>query len=152
MSSLFTTCANGHPLLKNRYCDGLPDCIDGSDEGEDCLGIFGCCMGTFDITEWTGSAHSQLSDLEYAGFDESTGRPWFKNDIVTITYNSYYGDSNLCDTMPPANKYWVILLKSFDNVPTCKEFSNSLNNGEFLNFYLVNNNIIANNVNVLISR
>ena len=29
-------CAFGMCLSKTRYCDGVPDCVDGSDEPENC--------------------------------------------------------------------------------------------------------------------
>ena len=39
----FDSCKNGDPLLPARVCDGNADCVDGSDEGEDCLVDWGCC-------------------------------------------------------------------------------------------------------------
>ncbi|CBY12432.1 unnamed protein product [Oikopleura dioica] len=39
----FESCSNGDPLLPTRVCDGNADCVDGSDEGEDCLVDWGCC-------------------------------------------------------------------------------------------------------------
>ena len=38
-------CNDGKVLLPERRCDGFIECVDGSDEGEQCLEAYGCCTG-----------------------------------------------------------------------------------------------------------
>ena len=59
-----------------------------------------CCEGTFHLTKWSGHEYfaSWVRNLKFAGIDESTGMPWYKNDEVTIAWNSWHGEPERCAT------------------------------------------------------
>jgi hypothetical protein len=42
-------CENGEDVPPDKFCDGNPDCSDGSDEGEVCDGGFVCADGNTEV-------------------------------------------------------------------------------------------------------
>ena len=80
-------CSNGNVLMSNRRCDGYIECSDGSDEGEHCLGEYGCCK-----TNLNATFHGLEWNYEYAGFDTTYNRPYYvANPIPTAKYVLFFG-------------------------------------------------------------
>ena len=62
--------------LEGRWCDGYPDCPNGTDEGFDTCGdVFGCGIGV----EITGASQNKLNGLYDVGQDYWNNKPYFKH-------------------------------------------------------------------------
>lgn len=69
--------------LEGRWCDGYPDCPNGTDEGFDTCGdVFGCGIGV----EITGASQNKLNGLYDVGQDYWNNKPYFKHQTKEQRY------------------------------------------------------------------
>ena len=79
--------------LEGRWCDGYPDCPNGTDEGFDTCGdVFGCGIGV----EITGASQNKLNGLYDVGQDYWNNKPYFKHQ----TKEQGFPDSELPAWLP----------------------------------------------------
>ena len=69
--------------MEGRWCDGYPDCPNGTDEGFDTCGdVFGCGIGV----EITGASQNKLNGLYDVGQDYWNNKPYFKHQTKEQRY------------------------------------------------------------------
>lgn len=131
----FWKCENNHPILEDRFCDGMPDCLDGSDEGELCLAIYGCCNGKFTITGWNGNARN-VPNMQYSGWETENGKPYFSNDAMTLVFGEYFPQTSDCGKGLNSNGYWILFEKIWDTPPGCVQFNQAILDMKARDLYL----------------